>query len=109
VIVEVVEQDNGGVMILVRDTGIGMTEDEIEVALKPFGQVDSAHSRWHEGAGLGLTIAKSLVELHGGELMITSVKGKGSDVTVKLPPAHQLSPLEARDAVFGHGASARLD
>lgn len=107
--VELVEQDNGGVMILVRDTGRGMTEDEIKVALEPFGQVDSARSRWHEGAGLGLTIAKSLVELHGGELMITSVKGKGTDVTVKLPPAHQMSPLKARDAVFGNGASARLD
>jgi two-component system cell cycle sensor histidine kinase PleC len=105
VIVEVLEQGNGGVMILVRDTGIGMTLDEIAIALEPFGQVDRVRSRWREGAGLGLTIARSLVELHGGELMITSVKGKGTDVTVKLPPAHQISPIEARDAVFGNGAA----
>lgn len=104
VTVEVMEQDNGGIMISVRDTGIGMSEDEIRVALEPFGQVDRARTRWREGAGLGLTIAKSLVELHGGELMIASVKGKGTDVTVKLPPAHQVSPREARDAVFGNGA-----
>ncbi|WP_072396968.1 HAMP domain-containing sensor histidine kinase [Hyphomicrobium sp. CS1GBMeth3] len=103
VIVEVLEQGNGGVMVSVRDNGVGMTEEEIAVALAPFGQVDRARSRWREGAGLGLTIAKSLVELHGGELLITSVKGKGTDVTVKLPPAHQISPIEARDAVFGTG------
>lgn len=104
VIVEVLGQGNGGVMVSVRDTGIGMTPDEVRVALEPFGQVDRARTRWREGAGLGLTIANSLVELHGGELLIASVKGKGTDVTVKLPPAHQVSPIEARDAVFGNGA-----
>jgi two-component system cell cycle sensor histidine kinase PleC len=104
VTVEVLEQGNGGVMVSVRDNGVGMTEEEVSVALEPFGQVDRARTRWREGAGLGLTIAKSLVELHGGELLITSVKGKGTDVTVKLPPAHQISPIEARDAVFGNGA-----
>jgi two-component system cell cycle sensor histidine kinase PleC len=104
VTVEVLEQGNGGVMVSVRDNGVGMTEEEVSVALEPFGQVDRARTRWREGAGLGLTIAKSLDELHGGELLITSVKGKGTDVTVKLPPAHQISPIEARDAVFGNGA-----
>ncbi|HYD15353.1 MAG TPA: HAMP domain-containing sensor histidine kinase [Hyphomicrobium sp.] len=107
VVVEVIELGNGGVKITVRDTGIGMEDDEIRVALEPFGQVDGARTRWREGAGLGLTIAKSLVELHGGKLLITSVKGKGTDVTVTFPPAHQLSPIEARDAVFGHGPTAR--
>jgi len=107
VVVEVIELGNGGVKVAVRDTGIGMTEDEIRVALEPFGQVNGARNRWREGAGLGLTIAKSLVELHGGKLLIASVKGKGTDVTVTLPPAHQLSPIEARDAVFGQGPTAR--
>lgn len=101
--VEVLEQGSGGVMISIRDTGIGMTEEQIRIALEPFGQVDGAKTRWREGAGLGLTIAKSLTELHGGELLITSVKDKGTDVTVTLPPAHQLSVIEARDVVFGHG------
>lgn len=104
VTVEVLEQ-GGGVMVSVRDNGIGMTGDEVSVALEPFGQVDRARTRWREGAGLGLTIAKSLVELHGGELLITSAKGRGTDVTVKLPPAHQVSPIEARDAMFGNGAA----
>lgn len=105
VTVEAVERTDSGIMVAVRDTGVGMTPEEVRVALEPFGQVDGARNRWREGAGLGLTIAKSLVELHGGELLITSVKGKGTDVTVFLPPAHQVSPIEARDAVFGQGAA----
>lgn len=105
VTVEAVERGGSGIMVVVRDTGVGMTPEEVRVALEPFGQVDGARTRWREGAGLGLTIAKSLVELHGGELLITSVKGKGTDVTVLLPPAHQISPVEARDAVFGHGVA----
>jgi len=105
IVVEAVEQGNGGVMVSVRDTGIGMTPDEIRVALEPFGQVDGALARWREGTGLGLPIAKSLVELHGGELLVASAKDTGTVVTVMLPPAHQVSPIEARDAVFGSGAS----
>lgn len=101
--VEAVERGGDGVMIAVRDTGVGMTPEEVRVALEPFGQVDSARTRWREGAGLGLPIAKALIELHGGELMVTSVKGKGTDVTIHLPPAYQVSPVEARDAVFGEG------
>jgi two-component system cell cycle sensor histidine kinase PleC len=105
VTVEALEKGDGGVMIIVRDTGVGMTPDEISVALEPFGQVNGSRTRWREGAGLGLTIAKSLVELHGGSLLITSVKSKGTDVSVLFPPAHRISPIEARDAVFGQGAS----
>ncbi len=104
--IEVIEQAEGKVMVSVSDTGVGMTLDEIHIALEPFGQVDAARGRWKEGAGLGLPIAKSLVELHGGELTITSIKGKGTDVTVVLPAANQMSVLEARDAVFGHGKFA---
>ena len=105
VTVEALESGDSGIMIAIRDTGVGMTEDEIRVSVEPFGQVDGARTRWREGTGLGLPIAKSLVELHGGELHITSVKDKGTDVTVRLPPAHQISPIEARDAVFGQGAA----
>jgi two-component system cell cycle sensor histidine kinase PleC len=101
--VEAVQQGNGGVIVAVRDTGIGMTANEIRVALEPFGQVDAARARWREGAGLGLPIAKALVELHGGELSLASLKDKGTVVSVMLPPAHHVSPIVARDAVFGSG------
>jgi two-component system cell cycle sensor histidine kinase PleC len=77
----------GGVMVTVEDTGIGMTPDELLVALTPFGQVDGGRSRWREGTGLGLPIAKGLVELHGGTLEIVSEKGRGTRVIVILPRA----------------------
>jgi two-component system cell cycle sensor histidine kinase PleC len=74
-----------GVVVIVRDTGVGMTPDEVAVALTPFGQVDASHARWREGTGLGLPIARALVQLHGGELKIISHKGQGTSVEVSFP------------------------
>jgi signal transduction histidine kinase len=73
------------VVITVADTGIGMTAEEIEQAMQPFTQVDSSLARRFEGTGLGLPLAKLLVEGHGGALVIASTPGKGTDVTVRLP------------------------
>jgi PAS domain S-box-containing protein len=67
------------------DTGIGMSAEEIAKALQPFQQIDSALSRQNEGTGLGLTLTKSLVELHGGRLSLASSPGQGTTVTVRLP------------------------
>jgi two-component system cell cycle sensor histidine kinase PleC len=75
----------GCVAFEVRDTGPGMTPDEIKIALEPFGQVDASHTRQHEGTGLGLPLARRLAELHGGSLHVSSQKGKGTTVTVTLP------------------------
>lgn len=71
--------------ITVTDTGIGLTESEIALVLEPFRQVDPTVATQHEGSGLGLPIAKHLVELHGGALTIESVKGSGTTVSVRLP------------------------
>jgi signal transduction histidine kinase len=76
---------DGGVTITVADTGIGMTAQEIEVALEPFRQVDNAMSRRYEGSGLGLPLAKQLAELHGGRLEISSEPGAGTIARVRLP------------------------
>jgi two-component system cell cycle sensor histidine kinase PleC len=74
-----------GVEFEVSDTGIGMTAAEVEIALEPFGQIDSAHSRQHEGTGLGLPLARRLSELHGGALTVHSEKSRGTTVVVTLP------------------------
>jgi signal transduction histidine kinase len=74
-----------GFVFTVSDTGIGIASADIERVLQPFGQVDSALSRRSEGAGLGLPLTKSLVELHGGSLRIDSELGGGTTVTVRLP------------------------
>ena len=54
--------------LTVQDTGIGMSEEEIAKALTPFGQVDNKMTATHNGTGLGLPLAKAMLELHGGEL-----------------------------------------
>ena len=69
----------------VEDSGIGMSADEIETALQPFGQIDSGLNRRYGGTGLGLPLTKSLVEMHGGSLRIESRKGEGTRVMVSLP------------------------
>ena len=69
----------------VRDTGVGMNDDEIKIALEPFGQVDAGFSRRHEGTGLGLPLASRLAELHGGSFQVDSRKGHGTTVTLTLP------------------------
>jgi PAS domain S-box-containing protein len=89
-----VERD-GGLTMIVRDTGIGIAAEDLESVLAPFGQVESAFSRQHHGTGLGLPLAKALAELHGGTLAIESAVGVGTTVTVSLPSSRVLgtSPL----------------
>ncbi|MBL8671121.1 MAG: PAS-domain containing protein [Alphaproteobacteria bacterium] len=78
-------RDDGALAVAVADTGIGMTPDEIERALRPFEQIHQGFDRSYAGAGLGLPLAKALVELHGGQLQVVSAKGSGSTVTLLLP------------------------
>lgn len=78
--------DNGGLSIAVSDTGIGISESDIPTALAPFGQISSRLDRSHEGAGLGLPLAKMLIELHGGSLRLRSSPEDGTTVTMTLPP-----------------------
>jgi signal transduction histidine kinase len=77
----------GDFLVSVRDTGIGIAPDDIPKVMRPFGQVDSALSRKHQGTGLGLPLTKSLVELHGGHFILESTKDVGTRVVVRLPVA----------------------
>jgi two-component system cell cycle sensor histidine kinase PleC len=76
---------DGGLALYVADTGIGMSADEVVVALSPFGQVDGGLARRHEGTGLGLPLAQQLARLHDGDLLIDSAPGIGTTVTVTMP------------------------
>jgi signal transduction histidine kinase len=74
------------VSLAVEDTGVGMTEAEIALALTPFGQVSADLNRRHDGAGLGLPLAKGIAELHGAAFTVVSTPGVGTAVTVCFPP-----------------------
>ena len=76
---------NGTVTIAIQDTGIGMSGEQIALALTPFGQIRSSHTRAHEGTGLGLPIAKALIEQHHGRFYINSVENGGTTVAFTLP------------------------
>jgi signal transduction histidine kinase len=71
--------------IIVSDTGIGISNDDLKKLFQPFIQVDNALTRKYEGTGLGLVMIKQLTELHGGYLTVDSVPKQGSTFTVWLP------------------------
>lgn len=77
--------------IYVRDTGPGMNDDAIEIALSAFGQVDSGFARNHEGVGLGLPLASTLTKVQDGTLDIESRPGEGTTVYVSLPLAADMA------------------
>lgn len=78
--------DQDGVIFTVRDHGIGIHPDNLARVLEPFVQIKSGFSHDVHGAGLGLPIAKQLVEAHEGIMRIESVYGEGTEVTITLPP-----------------------
>ncbi len=81
---------DGSVEISVSDTGIGIAPKDQEKIFEEFRQVGTADAQKHEGTGLGLTLAKKFVELHGGRIWVESEVGKGSSFTFTLP---ERSPL----------------
>jgi two-component system cell cycle sensor histidine kinase PleC len=73
------------VLIAIEDNGIGIPKNALHKLGRPFEQVESQLTKKHQGSGLGLAIAKSLTEMHGGEMRIHSTLGKGTTVVVRLP------------------------
>lgn len=84
---------SGGQYFSVKDTGPGIPEDEIPIVLASFGQGSNAIKSAEQGAGLGLPIAKSLVDLHGGTFTLKSKLRVGTEVIVALPPERVMSAL----------------
>lgn len=80
-------RDNGRdcVSFAVEDTGIGIPKERFDAIFESFRQVDGSHTRAHQGTGLGLTIAKQLIELHGGRIWVASEIGEGSTFTFLIP------------------------
>jgi signal transduction histidine kinase len=83
--VDSVLHNTGDLVLSIKDTGIGIPPEQIERIFQPFEQVADHLTRENEGTGLGLPIAKALIELHGGELILSSQPGAGTTARLRLP------------------------
>jgi signal transduction histidine kinase len=79
---------DGVVEVAVSDTGIGIDADDQEAVFEEFRQVGTDYAKKHEGTGLGLTLSRKFVELHGGNIAVKSRLGEGSTFTFTLPVRH---------------------
>jgi two-component system, cell cycle sensor histidine kinase PleC len=77
---------DGGFRFDIRDTGVGIAPEHFGTILSPFGQVDTAHARDHQGTGLGLPLVKAFIEMHGGRIEIESEVDEGTTVSLFFPP-----------------------
>jgi len=80
-----ITEEKDELIITVKDTGIGIPNNKIPIIFDRFAQVDKSLTRNHEGSGIGLSIVKSLVELHHGRVGVKSIHGKGSEFLIRLP------------------------
>ena len=100
---------SGGQYISVKDTGAGIPEEEIPIVLASFGQGSNSIKSAEQGAGLGLPIAKSLVDMHGGNFTLTSKLRIGTEVIVTFPPERVVAPLPERAPPISSAAEADVN
>jgi len=90
--------ESGELELAVQDDGVGMSEQDLALALTPFGQAGSTLTRTHEGTGLGLPLASTLMQLHDGTLKIESEKGVGTVVKLIFPDSRRIKkPVAANE------------
>lgn len=96
-----VVNEDGSASVIVADTGIGMSASELQIAKRPFGQVDSSLSRKHEGSGLGLPLVVSFAEKIGCDFTVDSAPGKGTIARLWFPnKAVRANQNTASDVIF---------
>ncbi|MGK7890210.1 MAG: PAS domain S-box protein [Leptolyngbyaceae cyanobacterium] len=95
--------DPPSLRLAVTDTGIGIAPDNISRLFQPFVQIDGALNRQHTGTGLGLALVKQIVELHGGQVGLTSELGEGSCFTIDLPyQTHVAAQVDGERGAIAH-------
>lgn len=101
-IVVVLKQKGQTVELCVRDTGTGIPAEELPRIFDRFHRVEAAIGRTHEGSGIGLALVRELVRLHGGEVTVESVEGRGTTFRVSVPlgsahlPPDRIAPAQAK-------------
>lgn len=100
---------NGLATIYVKDTGIGLNEETQKRIFQPYEQEDSSLTALGGGFGLGLTITKQLVELHGGEITVNSTVGKGSVFSFTIPLANRDNEQTMNDSEVAAGIDTDID
>ena len=84
ILVNIIDKDDS-IIIVVKDNGVGIPEDKLQIIFERFVQVDKTLRRDHEGSGIGLSLVKSFVEMHQGKICISSELGTGSEFVIELP------------------------
>ncbi|WP_242834278.1 sensor histidine kinase [Clostridium pasteurianum] len=80
-----IEDGNENICLRVKDTGRGIPQNKLDIIFERFVQVDKSFARDHEGSGIGLSLVKALVELHGGKISVVSKVGHGTEFIIYLP------------------------
>jgi two-component system, chemotaxis family, CheB/CheR fusion protein len=92
-----VTDEGGDALVRVEDSGVGLSEDMLERIFEPFVQGDTGSARSVGGLGIGLALARKLIEMHGGSIRATSAGlGRGSCFVVRLPRVQAMAPSRAR-------------
>lgn len=102
----VVEDSEKYVKIYVRDTGVGIPADKLDLIFDRFGQVDRTLTRNREGSGIGLSLVKKLAEMHGGSVHVNSKLGVGSEFVVSIPVTTVKGNAEEECAIY---AESKVD
>ncbi len=87
------------VQLVVTDSGIGISRDQVAKIFEPFFQVDSSSTRAFGGTGVGLTLAKAYVEAHGGRIWVDTTPGQGSTFTATFPHVERVEVTQRLEAV----------
>lgn len=80
-----IQDEDNSVKIIVRDTGIGIPEEKLRIIFERFSQVENSLTRNKDGSGIGLSLVKSMIEMHGGKISVNSQEGLGSEFIIELP------------------------
>ncbi len=118
IVIEAVAEQHHGLVISIRDTGVGIAKADLDRVREPFVQVDSSLSRRHEGTGLGLPLVEIMMRAHGGVFELDSEENKGTTARVVFPPERLIWPdadqpggiaetdrIDAPETDFGEAAS----